>query len=232
MAYEGVKTIELKKAIRVIMMASLLAALVFASIAEAGLWSSPSMVTDPAFCGLGTHGCPSISGDGSKVAFEGYVGEDTEIFVISSDGTGLMQLTDNTEDDWAPSISGDGSKIVFQRSPSQLEGPIKSQIFVINSDGTELTQLTDDSERSFMFPSISDNGEKTVFWSAFWTDPESEVDFEYEIGISLVSYLADTEDENDVESTFPVAMLVGGILSVAVGVMVIFYLKGKKPRKL
>ncbi len=175
---------------------------------------------------------PSISGDGSKVAFEGYVGEDTEIFVINSDGTGLMQLTDNTEDDWAPSISGDGGKIAFQRSPSQHEGPIKSQIFVINSDGTGLTQLTDDSERSFMFSSISYNGEKIVFWRAFWADPESEIDFEYEIGISLVSYLADTEEENGVESAFPVEMLVGGLLSVAVGVMVILYLKGKKSWKL
>jgi TolB protein len=143
---------------------------------------------------------PSISGDGSKVAFEGYVGDDMEIFVVNSDGTGVRQLTDNTEDDWAPSISGDGSKIAFQRSLSDDNQELinKSQIFVINSDGTGLTQLTDDSERWFMFPSISDNGEEIAFWSALWSDPESEVDLEYEVGISLVSYLSDVEDKNGV----------------------------------
>jgi TolB protein len=174
------------------------------------------------------HG-PSISGDGDKIAFEGYVGEDTEIFVINSDGTGLRQLTDNNEDDWAPAISGDGNRIVFQRSHNQHKGPIKSQIFVINSDGTGLTQLTDDSERSFMFPSISDNGERMAFWSASWTDPESEVEFEYEVGISVVSYLSDVEDEKSNESTFPTEIAVGGTLAVATAVMTVIYLKRKKP---
>jgi TolB protein len=176
---------------------------------------------------------PSISGDGGKVAFEGYVGSDREIFVVNSDGSGLRQLTDNAEDDWAPSISGDGSRIVFQRSEyrdveSEIK-PIRPQIFVINSDGTRLTQLTDDSERSFMFPSVSDDGERMVFWSAFWSNSESPVDFEYEVGISLVNYLSDVEDKNNDGLTFPAAMVVGGILPVAVGVMVLAYLRRKKP---
>ena len=251
--------------------------------AEAATWSSPSMVTDPSLCGMGISGCPSISGDGSKIAFatgmldnaeiftinsDGtgptqltnstefdnaeYFAEPSinydgskivfscnshsggEIFVVNSDGTGLRQLTDNAERDWAPDISGDGSRIVFQRSPNispeeELRG---MQIFVINSDGTGLVKLTDDSERSFMFPSISDNGEKIAFWSHFSrSNPESTVDFEYENVVSLVSYLADVEGENGTGSIFPAAMVVGGILTVAVGAMVILYLK-KKPGKL
>jgi TolB protein len=174
---------------------------------------------------------PSISDDGSKVAFEGYVGEDTEIFVVNSDGTGMMQLTDNAENDWAPAISGDGSRIVFQRSTRQQQGIGEMQIFVINSDGTGLTKLTDDSERSFSFPSISDNGERIAFWSSFYRNPESESDFEYEVGISLVSYQSESEDENSAEPTFPVAIVVGGVLPAAVGVMILIYLK-KKPGKL
>jgi len=100
---------------------------------------------------------------------------------------------------------------------------------VINSDGTGLTQLTDDSEWSFMFPSISDNGERIAFWSAFWSNPESEVDFEYEVGISLVSYLSDVEDENGGGLIVPAAIVVGGALPVVVGVMIIVHLKRKKP---
>lgn len=173
---------------------------------------------------------PSISADGSKVAFEGYVGEDTEIFVVNSDGTGLRQLTDNAENDWAPDISGDGRRIVFQRTSRQQEGIAGMQLFVINCDGTELTQLSDDSERQFSFPSISDDGEKIAFWNSFWSgDPESSVDFEAETIISLVSYLVDAEDENDGGLTVTVAMVVGGILPIAVGAMLVAYLKKRKP---
>jgi TolB protein len=177
---------------------------------------------------------PSISDDGSKIAFEGFVGNDREIFVINSDGTGEKQLTDNNEDDWAPSISGDGSRIAFQRSEvtdmvSEIEPP-RPQIYVINSDGTGLTQLTDDSLWDFWYPSISYKGEKIVFWSHFW-NPESEGDFESEnTSISLVSYLPDVENENGAESPFPLAIAIGGTLPIAVAVMVIFYLKGKKTR--
>ena len=173
---------------------------------------------------------PSISADGSKVAFEGYVGEDTEIFVVNSDGTGLRQLTDNAENDWAPDISGDGRRIVFQRTPRQQEGIAGMQLFVINCDGTELAQLSDDSERQFSFPSISDDGEKIAFWNSFWSgDPESSVDFEAETIISLVSYLSESENGNDAEATFPLAMVVGSILPIAVGVMLAAYLKKRKP---
>jgi Tol biopolymer transport system component len=171
---------------------------------------------------------PSISADGSKVAFEGYVGEDTEIFVVNCDGTGLRQLTDNVENDWAPDISGDGVRIVFQRSPREQEGITGMQLFMINCDGTEITQLSD-SERQFSFPSISDDGEKIAFWNSFWSgDPESSIDFEAETVISLVSYISEVEDENDAESNFPVAMVVGRILPIAVGVMLATYLKKRK----
>jgi tricorn protease-like protein len=106
-------------------------------------------------------GSPSISGDGSKIAFVSMSkgGDDFEIFVINSDGTGLIQLTTNTASDWSPSISGNGSKIAFS---SDVDGD--GEIFVINSDGTGLTQLTTNtaSDRS---PSISGDGSKIAFTS-------------------------------------------------------------------
>ena len=106
---------------------------------------------------------------------------------------------------------------------------IQPQVYVINSDGTGLTQLSNKTDWAFMNPSISDDGEKIAFWSNYW-DPEY---LEPEkTGISLVNYLVDAEDENDAESALPTAMIVGGVLPVAIGVMVIFYLKGKKSWKL
>ncbi|MHA2408134.1 MAG: TolB family protein, partial [Candidatus Ranarchaeia archaeon] len=140
----------------------LVATLALVSIAEAATWSSPSMIAEDCF-----HGKASISGDGSKIAFEGWDGNDNEIFVINSDGTGLTQLTNNTKSDRDPSISGDGSKIAFSRD---LEGCSKHQspeIFVINSDGTGLTQLTDSPEIDYCVrssnPSISGDGSKIAF---------------------------------------------------------------------
>jgi hypothetical protein len=117
----------------------------------------------------------------------------------------------------------------------QQEPIIKgTDIFVINSDGTGLTKLTNESERTFLSPSISDNGEKIVFWSHYWSgDPSSSSidDFEYENVLSLVRYLSDNEDEKSVESTFPTEIAVGGTLAIATAAMTAIYLKGKKPGK-
>ena len=172
---------------------------------------------------------PSISDDGGKVAFVGYVGGDTEIFVINSDGTGLRQLTDNNESDWGPGISGDGSRIVFLQSPLHQGGILETRIFVINSDGTGLTQLTDDpynydqSGRNFLYPSISDDGDRIVFWSHSWSGDYKN----YQNGIYLVSYLSDSKDSNDAAATFLSEIAVGGTLVAIAAVMVIVYLKKK-----
>ena len=80
-----------------------------------------------------------------------------------------------------------------------------------------------------MFPSISDNGEEIAVWNNFYSGDE------FESAVSLISYLPDAKGENpeftddfEDESTFPVAMVVGGVLTAALGAMVILYLK-KKP---
>ena len=95
--------------------------LVLVSIVHAGSWSSPSYVTEPNFChGMGA-GDVSISGDGNKIAFVTSVNNASHIFVINSDGTGLKQLTSDSEGigfGGSPSISGDGTKIVFTNDVS------------------------------------------------------------------------------------------------------------------
>jgi len=59
----------------------------------------------------------SISADGTKIAFMSRVeDDDSEIFIVNSDGGGLTQLTSNTVEDWYPSINADGTKIACHRS--------------------------------------------------------------------------------------------------------------------
>jgi Tol biopolymer transport system component len=113
---------------------------------------------------------PSISGDGSKIAFisdEGPVEVDgqpvypnSEIFVVNSDGTGLTQVTNNTQREMQPSINYDGSKITFS---SYTQAP-NNEIFVVNSDGTELQQITQ-SAKTDSYPSISGDGSRISFIS-------------------------------------------------------------------
>jgi len=125
---------------------------------------------------------PSISADGSVVAFEsqanltgGNPDRSPEIFVVSSDGTGLLQLTsDPTETPYVyrwsrwPSISADGTVIAFASQSDLLPGgnPDHSfEIFVINSDGTGLWQLTTVIGNVIGAPSISGDGLLVTFHS-------------------------------------------------------------------
>jgi Tol biopolymer transport system component len=103
---------------------------------------------------------PSISDDGSKIAFMSSVNsfgsvnpdESSEVFVIGPDGSGLQQVTDTPGNLFpglpvligGPEISGDGSRIAFF-SIDDLTGDNPDgnlEIFLINADGTGLRQVT------------------------------------------------------------------------------------------
>jgi len=110
---------------------------------------------------------PSISADGMKIAFMSieFVDyeisiEDSEIFIINSDGSGLTQLTFSGGPDGMPSISADGTKIAFL----SLVDDDDYEIFIINSDGSGLTQLTSNTVGAGM-PWINADGTKIAFCS-------------------------------------------------------------------
>jgi Tol biopolymer transport system component len=122
----------------------------------------------------------SITSDGSAIAFSWWeylpvTNPDCsgEIFVVNSDGTGLLQLTTDDSIDGPyhslfPSISADGAVVAFA-SEANLTGANPDnwyQIFAVDPDGNGLCQLTDGAEPfDSLFPSISGDGSLVVFQS-------------------------------------------------------------------
>ena len=83
---------------------------------------------------------PSWSPDGAKIAFtSGSGGGQYDVFVINSDGSGLVNLTDNYVgppdytriDDEEPAWSPDGTRIAFLRKVG-----IPVRLFAMNADGS------------------------------------------------------------------------------------------------
>ncbi len=80
---------------------------------------------------------PSISPDNQWVVFYSARDGDNEIWKIRTNGTELVQLTNNTDDDGAPVWSPDGSQIMFT---SQRDGNF--EVYVMNADGSNPINLT------------------------------------------------------------------------------------------
>ncbi|MEX0719863.1 MAG: hypothetical protein WD059_04285 [Balneolaceae bacterium] len=88
---------------------------------------------------------------------------DMELFVVNVDGSGLRQITDLGNANWAPFFHPFGEKIIFSSNHNSARG-FPFNLFMINLDGTRLTQITfDDTFDSF--PMFSYDGKKIVFSS-------------------------------------------------------------------
>jgi Tol biopolymer transport system component/predicted Ser/Thr protein kinase len=100
--------------------------------------------------------CPDISPDGQWLTFDSR-GEQNDIFVVHADGTGLRQLTNDTDKDRLPRWSPDGRRLAFYSDRSG-----KYQIWTINPDGSGLQQITD-STHDLLYPVWSPDGSRISY---------------------------------------------------------------------
>ncbi|HJU54672.1 MAG TPA: hypothetical protein VJ715_08880 [Pyrinomonadaceae bacterium] len=126
--------------------------------------SNPTRLT---FNSLGDEN-PVWSPDGTKIAFQsdrddpgncngGGCVYHPDIYVMNSDGTGTVRLTNHPAKDGSPSWSPDGTKIAFQ---SDRDGNF--EIYLMNADGSGQTRLTNSNTAHDFSPAFSPDGTKIV----------------------------------------------------------------------
>ena len=96
---------------------------------------------------------PGLNG---KIAYYTQQGTSDDICVMEPNGSGNMEITDDTQHESDPAWSPDGTKIVLVRAGSDYE------IYVMNADGTGLVNLTNFSGADGT-PSWSPDGSKIAF---------------------------------------------------------------------
>lgn len=110
------------------------------------VWSGPSFAQQL----RPFDGYPSWSPDGERIVFESLRDGNFEIYVMHSDGGGLIRLTENAAADRIPSFSPDGSKIVFQstRHSDTFTGPFTYDVYVMDANGSDVRRLTEDGSNN------------------------------------------------------------------------------------
>ena len=104
----------------------------------------------------------AISPDASRIAFEGEVDGNTDIYVVNSNGTGLQRLTTDPATDQYPAWSPDGTTIAYDNAGAREDATDpqfskSAEIFTVPADGGPVTQLTH-NHGSDAAPSYSPDG--------------------------------------------------------------------------
>jgi TolB protein len=107
---------------------------------------------------------PALSADGKKVVYAADTiapsapGDNTQIFIINSDGTGRKQLT-SKGNNYDPAFSPDGKQVIYW---STRDG--RQDLYLINADGGEDGKVSDTPAHEGS-PSFSPDGKKILFQS-------------------------------------------------------------------
>ena len=106
-----------------------------------------------------------LATDGGRIAFA----SEREIFLMNSDGSGLVQLTYSASDvfNYQPALSPDGTRVAFATFQGSQAG-----IKIIDVDGSGLRTLTTNNFTRDSEPAWSPDGQKIAFVRGF--DPTSE----------------------------------------------------------
>jgi len=108
---------------------------------------------------------PTVSPDGTKVAFTSTRDGDQEIYIMNQDGSGVKRLTFSPGEDRPGTFSPDGTRISFHsgRFPAPA-GPGHSslEIMTMNIDGTDVRRLTNNNFQD-SFAHWSPQGDRIAF---------------------------------------------------------------------
>jgi hypothetical protein len=127
----------------------------------------------------GYFGSPSISPDGTKIAFS----SGGEIHIMNTNGTGEYSLTNSPNDSkFYPSWSPDGTRLVYENLPYDSNF---YQIVVQNIDGSGRSVLASDTDKDYTFPKWSPTDDLIAF-SAYDYDADRAVTY-YPSTISVLS---------------------------------------------
>ena len=112
---------------------------------------------------------PDWSPDGRRIAFQSRQGNNIDIFLMDSDGSNRVRLTDfNGVQNIHPAWSPDGSRIAFasNRHQPQVRNQFpECEIYTMDSDGTMVRRLTlgASSTVAFFSPTWSPDGQRIAF---------------------------------------------------------------------
>ncbi len=141
-------------------------------------------------------GGPSLSPDGSKIAFTVSTSDlkttksKTNIYLINSDGSGLKQMT-NTAANYSPFWGNDSKGFYFNSNRSGAD-----QVYYMPLDGGEPVQITKYAS-GVSSPKMSSDGTKLIFGSAIYPECGTDPDCNEKISNSMEkgaiqAYLADS----------------------------------------
>ena len=91
----------------------------------------------------------------TRIAFYSNRDGNRQIYTMRPDGTDLLRLTDNSQENYSPTWSLDGSKIAFW---SDTVG----EVYIMDADGSNVVQLTNAPGKD-RYPSWSPDGTKLAF---------------------------------------------------------------------
>jgi phospholipase C len=116
---------------------------------------------DPSFRPIGRRAQAATSGTAGNglVSFTSNRGGNNEVYVMSADGSGQADITNNSASDSQPSWSPDGTKIAFT---SNRRG--NYEVYLMSADGTRQFDLTNNSASDSQ-PAWSPDGTKIAFTS-------------------------------------------------------------------
>ena len=104
---------------------------------------------------------PTWSPDGSRIAFASDQKGQSDIWVMDSDGSNLVNLTNDEAEDHSPAWSPDGHWIAF----ASLRDARYWELYVMRPDGSDVQRLTWWEDASDLSPSWSPDGTRLAFAS-------------------------------------------------------------------